>query len=54
MLPLPGKGSLNLMLNGSIPLLAKDTPDTYRMPQFARLRKTTDLTSDRDIILRMR
>jgi len=77
---------INLMLNGSIPLVARDTPDAYRMPQFrqqlsdediadvvtfirngwgngatavsaaqvAKLRKTTDPTSDRVIILRMR
>jgi alcohol dehydrogenase (quinone), cytochrome c subunit len=25
---------INLILNGSIPLLAKGTPDAYRMPQF--------------------
>jgi alcohol dehydrogenase (quinone), cytochrome c subunit len=77
---------INLMLNGSIPLLAKGTPDAYRMPQFrqqlsdqdiadvitfirngwgngapavtaaqvAKLRKTTDPTSDQVIILKMR
>jgi alcohol dehydrogenase (quinone), cytochrome c subunit len=77
---------INLMLNGSIPLVARGTPDAYRMPQFrqqlsdqdiaevitfvrngwgneatavtaaqvAKLRKTTDPTSDRVIILRMR
>jgi mono/diheme cytochrome c family protein len=77
---------INLMLNGSIPLVAKGTPDAYRMPQFrqqlsdqdiadvitfirngwgnratavtaaqvAKLRKTTDPTSDRVIILKMR
>jgi mono/diheme cytochrome c family protein len=77
---------INLMLNGSIPLVARDTPDAYRMPLFrqqlsdediadvvtfirngwgngatavsaaqvAKLRKTTDPTSDRVIILRMR
>jgi len=77
---------INLMLNGSIPLVARDTPDAYRMPQFrqqlsdqdiadvvtfirngwgngatavsaaqvAKLRKTTDPSSDRVIILRMR
>ena len=77
---------INLVLNGSIPLVAKGTPDAYRMPQFrqqlsdqdiadvisfirngwgngatavtaaqvARLRKTTDPTSDRVIRLKMR
>lgn len=77
---------INLMLNGSIPLVAEGTPDAYRMPQFrqqlsdqdiadvitfirngwgnrakavtaaqvAKLRKTTDSTSDRVIILKMR
>jgi alcohol dehydrogenase (quinone), cytochrome c subunit len=77
---------INLMLNGSIPLVAKGTPDAYRMPQFrqqlsdqdvadvitfirngwgnratavteaqvAKVRKTTDPTSDRVIILKMR
>jgi mono/diheme cytochrome c family protein len=77
---------INLMLNGSIPLVARGTPDAYRMPQFrqqlsdqdigdvitlirngwgnqatevtaaqvANLRKTTDPTSDRVIILKMR
>ena len=77
---------INLMLNGSIPLVAEGTPDAYRMPQFrqqlsdqevadvitfirngwgnratpvtaaqvAKLRKTTDPTSDRVIILKMR
>jgi mono/diheme cytochrome c family protein len=77
---------INLMLNGSIPLVAKGTPDAYRMPQFrqllsdqdvaevitfirngwgnratavtaaqvAKLRKATNPTSDRVIILRMR
>jgi alcohol dehydrogenase (quinone), cytochrome c subunit len=76
----------NLVLNGSIPLVAKGMPDAYRMPQFrqqlsdqdiadvitfirngwgngatavtaaqvAKLRKTTDPTSDRVIMLRMR
>jgi mono/diheme cytochrome c family protein len=76
---------INLMLNGSIPLVAAGTPDAYRMPQFrqqlsdqdiaevitfvrngwgnaappvtaaqvAKLRKTTDPTSDRVIILKM-
>jgi mono/diheme cytochrome c family protein len=76
---------INLTLNGSIPLVARDTPDAYRMPQFrqqlsdqdiadvvtfirngwgngatavtaaqvAKLRKTTDPTSDRVIMLRM-
>jgi mono/diheme cytochrome c family protein len=77
---------INLMLNGSIPLVAEGTPDAYRMPQFrqqlsdqdiadvitfirngwgnratavtaaqiAKLRKTTDPTSDQAIILKMR
>jgi alcohol dehydrogenase (quinone), cytochrome c subunit len=77
---------INLMLNGSIPLVAKGTPDAYRMPQFrqqlsdqevadvitfirngwgngatavtaaqvATLRKATNPTSDRVIILKMR
>ncbi|HEY1631414.1 MAG TPA: cytochrome c [Rhizomicrobium sp.] len=77
---------INLMLNGSIPLVAKGMPDAYRMPQFrqqlsdediadvltfirggwgnraptvtaaqvAKLRKTTDPTSDQVIILKMR
>jgi alcohol dehydrogenase (quinone), cytochrome c subunit len=77
---------VNLVLNGSNPLVVKDTPDAYRMPQFrlqysdqqvadvvnfirngwgnqapavtaaqvAELRKTTDPTSDRVIILKMR
>ncbi len=77
---------INLVLNGSIPLVAKGTPDAYRMPQFrqqlsdqdiadvitftrdgwgngaaavtaaqvAKLRKTTDPTSDRVIMLKMR
>jgi mono/diheme cytochrome c family protein len=77
---------INVMLNGSIPLVAKGTPDAYRMPQFrqqlsdqdiadvitlvrdgwgnhapavtaaqvAKLRKTTDPTSDQVIILKMR
>jgi alcohol dehydrogenase (quinone), cytochrome c subunit len=77
---------INLILNGSIPLVAKGTPDAYRMPQFrqqlsdqdvadvitlirngwgngatavtdaqvAKLRKTTDPTSDRVIMLKMR
>jgi alcohol dehydrogenase (quinone), cytochrome c subunit len=77
---------INLILNGSIPLVAKGTPDAYRMPQFrqqlsdqdvadvitfirhgwgngatavtaaqvAKLRKTTDPTSDQVIILKMR
>ena len=77
---------INLMLNGSIPLVAKGTPDAYRMPQFrqqlsdqdiaevvtfirngwgnqapavtaaqaAKLRRTTDPTSDQVIILKMR
>jgi mono/diheme cytochrome c family protein len=77
---------INVMLNGSIPLVAKGMPDAYRMPQFrqqlsdqdiadvitfirnswgnqappvtaarvAKLRKTTDPTSDQVIILKMR
>ncbi len=77
---------INLTLNGSVPLLARGTPDAYRMPQFrqqlsdediagvltfirnawgngaavvtatqvAKLRKTTDPSSDRVIILKMR
>jgi mono/diheme cytochrome c family protein len=77
---------INLVLNGSIPLVVKGTPDAYRMPQFrqqssdqdiadiitfirngwgnqapavsaaqvAKLRKTTDPTSDQVIILKMR
>ena len=77
---------INLILNGSIPLVTKGTPDAYRMPQFrqqlsdqeiaavitfirngwgnwatavtaaqvAKLRKTTDPTSDRVIMLKMR
>jgi mono/diheme cytochrome c family protein len=77
---------INLVLNGSIPLVVRGTPDAYRMPQFrqqssdqeiadvitffrnawgnrapaitaekvAKLRNTTDPTSDRIIILKMR
>jgi alcohol dehydrogenase (quinone), cytochrome c subunit len=77
---------INLVLNGSTPLVVKGRPDPYRMPQFrqqysdqeiadvvtfirtgwgnqaplvtaaevATLRKTTDPTSDRVIILKMR
>src|SRR5579862_103339 len=77
---------INLVLNGSNPLVIKGTPDAYRMPQFrlqysdqdiadvvsfirngwgnqapavmaaevAKLRKTTDPTSDQVIILKMR
>jgi alcohol dehydrogenase (quinone), cytochrome c subunit len=77
---------INLVLNGSNPLVVKGTPDPYRMPQFrlqysdqeiadvvtfirngwgnqappieaaqvAKLRKTTDPTSDQVIILKMR
>jgi alcohol dehydrogenase (quinone), cytochrome c subunit len=77
---------INLVLNGSVPLVVEGTPDPYRMPQFrirltdqaiadaltfirggwgnqappvtaaevATLRKTTDPTSDRVIILKMR
>ena len=77
---------INLVLNGSEPLVVKGTPDAYRMPQFrlqlsdqeiadvisfirngwgnnaapvttaqvADLRKSTDPSSDRVIILKMR
>jgi len=77
---------INVVLNGSSPLVVKGTPDAYRMPQFrqqssdqdiadvitffrngwgnqapavtaaqvAKLRKTTDPTSDQVIILKMR
>ena len=77
---------INVLLNGSVPLVAQGTPDAYRMPQFrqqlsdqdaadvitfmrnrwgnqapavtaaqvAKLRKTTNPTSDRVIILKMR
>jgi alcohol dehydrogenase (quinone), cytochrome c subunit len=77
---------INVVLNGSVPLVAQGTPDPYRMPQFrqqlsdqdmadvitimrkcwgnqapavtaaqvAKLRKTTDPTSDQVIILKMR
>jgi alcohol dehydrogenase (quinone), cytochrome c subunit len=77
---------INLVLNGSSPLVVKGTPDSYRMPQFrlqysdqeiadvvtfirngwgnqaptvtaaqvGKLRETTDPTSDRVIILKMR
>jgi alcohol dehydrogenase (quinone), cytochrome c subunit len=77
---------INLMLNGSIPLVAAGTPDAYRMPQFrqqlsdqdiadvitfvrngwgneatavsaaqvGKLRKTTEPSSDRVTILKMR
>jgi len=77
---------INLMLNGSNPLVVEGTPDPYSMPQFrqqysdqeiadvvtlirngwgnqapavtaaevAKLRKTTDPTSDQVIILKMR
>jgi mono/diheme cytochrome c family protein len=77
---------INLVLNGSVPLVAKGAPDAYRMPQFrqqlldqdaaevitfmrnrwgnqapavtatqvARLRKTTNPSSDQVIILKMR
>jgi alcohol dehydrogenase (quinone), cytochrome c subunit len=77
---------INVVLNGSVPLVAKGTPDAYRMPQFrqqlsdqdaadvitftrnrwgnqapavtatqvAKLRKTTNPTSDQVIILKMR
>jgi alcohol dehydrogenase (quinone), cytochrome c subunit len=77
---------INLVLNGSNPLVVRGTPDPYRMPQFrmqysdreiadvvtfirngwgnqapavgaedvAKLRKSTDATSDQVIILKMR
>ena len=77
---------INIVLNGSAPLVAAGTPDAYRMPQFrlalsdqqvadiltfiragwgnhaapvtaeavAALRRTTDPTSDRIVILKMR
>jgi mono/diheme cytochrome c family protein len=77
---------VNVVLNGSVPLVAKGMPDAYRMPQFrqqlsdqdaadvitfmrnrwgnqapavtatqvAKLRKTTNPTSDQVIILKMR
>jgi len=77
---------INVVLNSSVPLVAKGTPDAYRMPQFrqqlsdqdaadvitfmrnrwgnqapavtatqvARLRKTTNPTSDQVIFLKMR
>jgi mono/diheme cytochrome c family protein len=77
---------INVVLNGSVPLVAKGTPDAYRMPQFrqqlsdqdaadvitfmrnrwgnqapavtatqvAKLRKTTNSSSDQIIILKMR
>jgi mono/diheme cytochrome c family protein len=77
---------INVVLNGSNPLVVKGAPDAYRMPQFrqqlsdqdiadvvtlirngwgnqapavtaaqvAKLRKTTDPTSDQVIILKMR
>jgi mono/diheme cytochrome c family protein len=77
---------INVVLNGSVPLVAKGTPDAYRMPQFrqhlsdqdtadvitfmrnrwgnqapavsatqvAKLRKTTNPTSDQVIVLKMR
>jgi mono/diheme cytochrome c family protein len=77
---------INVMLNGSIPLVAEGAPDPYRMPQFrqqlsdqdvadvltlirkgwgnraptvtaaqvAKLRRTTDPTSDQVIVLKMR
>ena len=77
---------INVVLNGSVPLLAKGVPDAYRMPQFrqqlsdqdaadvitfmrnrwgnqapavtaaqvAKLRKTTNPSSDQVIILKMR
>jgi len=77
---------INVVLNGSVPLVAKGAPDAYRMPQFrqqlsdqdaadvitfmrnrwgnqapavtaalvAKLRKTTNPTSDQVILLKMR
>jgi mono/diheme cytochrome c family protein len=77
---------INVVLNGSVPLVAQGTPDAYRMPQFrqqlsdqdaadvitfmrnrwgnqapavtatqvAKLRRTTNPTSDQVIILKMR
>jgi mono/diheme cytochrome c family protein len=77
---------INVVLNGSVPLVTQGTPDAYRMPQFrqqlsdqgtaevitymrnrwgnqapavtatqvAKLRKTTNPTSDQVIVLRMR
>jgi len=37
---------INLMLNGSIPLVARGTPDAYRMPQFRQqLSDRTSVTS---------
>jgi len=77
---------INVVLNGSVPLVAKGTPDAYRMPQFrqqlsdqdaadvitfmrnrwgnqapavaaaqvAKLRETTNPSSDQVIILKMR
>jgi mono/diheme cytochrome c family protein len=77
---------INVVLNGSVPLVVKGTPDAYRMPQFrqqlsdqdaaevitfmrnrwgnqapavtaaqvAKLRRTTNPTSDQVIILKMR
>ena len=77
---------INVVLNGSVPLVANGSPDAYRMPQFrqqlsdqdaadvitfmrnrwgnqapavtvaqvAKLRKTTNPTSDQVIILKMR
>jgi alcohol dehydrogenase (quinone), cytochrome c subunit len=77
---------INVVLNGSVPLVVKGAPDAYRMPQFrqqlsdqgaadvitfmrnrwgnqasavaatqvAKLRKTTNPTSDQVIILKMR
>jgi mono/diheme cytochrome c family protein len=77
---------INVVLNGSVPLVVEGTPDAYRMPQFrqqlsdqdaadvvtfmrnqwgnqappvtatqiAKLRMTTNPTSDRVIILKMR
>ena len=77
---------INVVLNGSVPLVTQGSPDAYRMPQFrqqlsdqdaadvitfmrnrwgnqapavtaaqvAKLRKTTNPTSDQVIILKMR
>jgi mono/diheme cytochrome c family protein len=34
---------INLMLNGSIPLVVKGTPDAYRMPQFRQQLSDQDI-----------
>src|SRR5260370_37815473 len=34
---------INLVLNGSIPLAAKGTPDAYRMPQFRQQLSDQDI-----------